>query len=118
VIVVAVTALLCKICPPTVLNWPLKPTPVVRWMTIVTERAVIAPVLFSRTTSSLYQGVLELIADVAVTPPSPTGASFTVRPTVVVRVRVPPVPVTVIVAAPSVAVLDAARVRTLLPAVV
>ena len=43
------TVLLCRICPPTVLNWPLKPTPVVRWMTIVTESAVIAPVLFSRT---------------------------------------------------------------------
>jgi hypothetical protein len=39
------------------------------------------------------------------------------RPTVVVRVRPPPVPVTVIVAAPSVAVLDAVRVRTLLPPV-
>ena len=57
------TVLLCRICPPTVLNWPLKPTPVVRWRTIVTESAVIAPVLFSLTTCSLYQGVLELIAD-------------------------------------------------------
>src|SRR5215475_5943680 len=51
-----------------------------------------------------------------VTPPLPPPAP-TVRPTVVVRVRLPPVPVTVIVAAPSVAVLDADRVRTLLPAV-
>jgi hypothetical protein len=41
-------------------------------------------------------------------------ASLTVRPTGVVRVRPPPVPVTVIVAAPSVAVLDTERVRTLL----
>src|SRR5262245_54766493 len=82
-------------------------------MTIVTESAVITPVLSSRTASSLYQGVLELIAFVTVTPPLPPP-SFTVRLTVVVRVRLPPVPVTVIVAAPSVAVLDAASVRTLL----
>src|SRR5262245_35887821 len=83
-------------------------------MTIVTESAVITPVLSSRTTSSLYQGVLELIAFVTVTPPLPPPPSFTVRLTVVVRVRLPPVPVTVIVAAPSVAVLDADSVRTLL----
>ena len=87
-------------------------------MAIVTESAVMAPVLFSWTTSSLYQGVLELIADAAVTPPLPPPPSFTVRPTVAVRVRVPLIPVTVIVAAPSVAVLDAERVRTLLPPVV
>src|SRR5262245_22831394 len=111
---VAATVLLCRICPPTVLNCPLSPTPVVRWMTIVTESAVITPVLSSRTASSLYQGELELIAFVIVTPPLPPPPSFTVRLTVVVRVRFPPVPVTVIVAAPSVAVLDAARVRTLL----
>jgi len=44
-------------------------------------------------------------------PPPP---SFTVRPTVVDRDRLPLAPVTVIVAAPSVAVLDTDRVRTLL----
>src|SRR5262249_37768297 len=47
------------------------------------------------------------------TPPLPPPAP-TVRPTVVVRFRPPPVPVTVIVAAPSVAVVDTDKVRTLL----
>src|SRR5262245_20545486 len=87
-------------------------------MTIVTESAVRGAVLFSRTASSLYQGELELIAAVTVTPPlPPPPPSFTVRPTVVVRVIFPPAPVTVNVTAPSVAVLDAERVKTLLPAV-
>ena len=55
-----------------------------------------------------------MIAFVIVTPPLPPPPSFTVRLTVVDRDRLPPAPVTVIVAAPSVAVLDTARVRTLL----
>jgi hypothetical protein len=55
-----------------------------------------------------------LITGVTVTPPVPPPPSFTVRLIVVVRVRPPPVPVTVIVAGPSVAVLDVARVITLL----
>jgi hypothetical protein len=45
---------------------------------------------------------------------SGVGASFTVRPIGALRVRAPPVPVTVTVTGPSVAVLDADRVRTLL----
>src|SRR5262245_44402730 len=84
-------------------------------MTIVTESAVIGLLLFSRITSSMYQGELELIAGVMVTPPlPPPPPSFTVRLTVVVLVMPPPAPVTVTVAPPSVAVLDAERVRTLL----
>src|SRR5262245_56055089 len=86
-------------------------------MTIVTESEVITAVLFSRITSSLYQGLLALIAAVTVTPPLPLSA-FTVRLIGVVRVRPPPVPVTVIVAAPSAAALDAERVSTPLPPVV
>src|SRR5262249_36103542 len=62
------------------------------------------------------QGLLALIAAVTVTPPLPLSA-FTVRLIGVVRVRPPPVPVTVIVAAPIVAALDAERVSTLLPPV-
>src|SRR5262245_39452487 len=83
-------------------------------MTIVTESAVIGLLLFSRITSSMYQGVLELIAGVTVTPPLPPPPSFTVRLIVVVFVTPPPVPLTVTVATPSVAALDAERVRTLL----
>src|SRR5262245_28334712 len=116
--VVAVLLLLCKINPPTVLNWPLKLIPVVLWIVMVIERAVMLAVLLSRITSSLYQGLLALIAGVIVTPPVPPPESLTVRPTVVERVRPPPLPVTVTLAAPSVAVLEAARVKMLLPPVV
>ena len=116
VIVVAVLLLLWRICPPTVLNCPLELTPVVRWMTIVMESEVITPVLSRRMASSLNQGPFALISGVTVTPPFPT--SFTVRLIDVVRVRPPPVPVTVTVAGPSVAVLDAVRLRTLLAPVV
>jgi hypothetical protein len=49
---------------------------------------------------------------------SGVATAFTMRPIDTMRDRPPPVPVTVIVAAPSVAVLDAERVRTLLPPVV
>src|SRR5688572_18074148 len=97
-----------------VLYMPLKPTPVVRWITIVTESAVRTPVLFNRTACSLNQGPLAFTAAVTVTPPLPPPPSFTVRLTGVVRVRPPPAPVTVIVAAPSGAALDTERVRTLL----
>src|SRR5262245_58534721 len=83
-------------------------------MTIVTESAVMGLLLFSRITSSMYQGELELIAGVMVTPPLPPPPSVTVRLIVVVFVMPPPAPVTVIVAPPSVAALDAERVRTLL----
>src|SRR5215475_9978142 len=101
-------------CPPTVLYIPLKPRPAVRWTMIVIESAVRAPVLSRRIASSLYQGLLALIAAVTVTPPLPPTASLTVRMTVVIRNRPPPVPDTVIGAAPSGAALDTDRVRTLL----
>src|SRR5262245_54027670 len=97
-----------------VLYIPLKTTPVVRWITIVTESEVIVPVLFRLITSSLYQGPLALIAAVTVTPPLPPPPSPTVRLTGVVRVRPPLVPVTVIAAAPSVAEPDTERVKILL----
>src|SRR5262245_6015140 len=116
--VVAVLLLLCKINPPTVLNWPLKLIPVVLWIVMVIESAVMLAVLLSRITSSLYQGLLALIAGVTVTPPVPPPASLTVSPTVVVRVRPPPLPVTVTLATPRVAVLEAVRFRMLLPPVV
>jgi hypothetical protein len=115
--VVGVTVLVCKTCPPIVLYIPLKPTPVVRWMTIVTDSEVRTPVLSSRIASSLYQGPLALTAAVTVTPPLPPPPSLTVRLTGVVRVNAPLVPVTLIVAAPSGAALDTERVRTLLPPV-
>jgi hypothetical protein len=113
-----VTVLLCKICPPTVLYCPLKPTPVVRWMTIVTERAVMVPVLFSRMTSSLYQGLLALIAGVTVTPPVPPPPPLTVRAITVVRVSPPPVAVMVTFAEPNVAALEAVKVTVELAPVV
>ena len=109
-IVAAVTVLLCKICPPTVLYIPLKPTPVVRWMTIVTESAVMVPVLLSRMTCSLNQGPLALIAGVMVTPPVPPPPPLTVRAIVAVRVNPPPVAVMVTFAAPNVAALEAVKV--------
>jgi hypothetical protein len=49
---------------------------------------------------------------------SGVGGALTVKLIVVVRVRLPPVPVTLIVAGPSVAVLDADKVRVLLVPVV
>src|SRR5262249_56723096 len=85
-------------------------------MTIVMESEVITPVLLRLTASSLNQGPLELITGVMVTPPVPT--SSTVRLIDVDRVRPPPVPVTVTVAGPSVAALDAVKLRTPLVPVV
>src|SRR5215468_7333276 len=67
---------------------------------------------------SLNQGPFELITGVTVTPPLPPPLSFTVRLIDVVRVRLPPVPVTVTVAGPIVAALEAANVNTLLVPVV
>src|SRR5262249_35060189 len=84
----------------------------------VTVSAVIVPVLFSRTTSSLNQGPLALTAGVMATPPVPPPPAPTVRLIDVVRVRPPPVPVTATVAAPTVAALDAVNVNTLLVPVV
>jgi hypothetical protein len=54
------------------------------------------------------------LGGLAETAKSGVCTSLTVRPTVAPCVSPPPIPVTVIVAAPSVAALDAARVRTLL----
>src|SRR5262245_64115285 len=116
--VVVVLLLLWRICPPTVVNGPVKLTPAVRWMMIVTESDVMVPELLSRMTSSLYQGLLALIAGVTVTPPVPPLTSFIVRLSDVVRVRPPPVPVMVMFAAPKVAALEAVKVKVLLAPVV
>jgi len=113
VIVAAATVLLCSICPPTVLYWPLKPTPVVLWIVMVIEIAVRLAVLLKRITCSLYQGLLVVTAGVTVTPPVP-GSPFTERLRVVERVRPPPVPLTVTFTLPIIAVLEAARVSVLL----
>lgn len=116
-IVVAVTVLLCSICPPTVLNIPLKPIPVVLWIVMVIERAVRLAVLLKRITCSLYQGLLVVTAGVTVTPPVPVSP-FTVRLKVAERVMPPPVPLTVTFTVPVVATLEAASVSALLFAVV
>src|SRR2546428_11715174 len=79
-------------------------------MTIVTESAVMVPVLSSRIASSLYQGLLALIAGVMVTPPVPPPPPFTVRAIVVVRINPPPVAVMVMVAGPEAAPLEAVKV--------
>jgi hypothetical protein len=113
VIVVAVTVLLWSICPPTVLNIPLKPIPVVLCIVMVIESAVRLAVLLKRITCSLYQGLLVVTAGVTVTPPFPVSA-FTVRLNGAERVRPPPVPLMVTVTVPVVAALEAARVSALL----
>jgi hypothetical protein len=82
---------------------------------IVIERAVMAAVLLICTPSSSKKAWLELITGVTVTPPVPP-AVVTVRAIVVVWLRLPLVPVTVTVAVP-VAVLDAVKVRVLVPVV-
>src|ERR671927_460028 len=78
-------------------------------MVMVTESAVSAAVLLKRIACSLNQGPLALTSGVMVTPPVPP--LLTVRLMGVLRDRLPLVPVTVRVAAPSVAVLDAVKVR-------
>jgi hypothetical protein len=70
--------------------------------------------LFRLMACSLNQGPFELTTGVTVTPPVPPPLSFTVRLIDAVRVRLPPVPVTVTVAAPRVAVPEAVNVNTLL----
>ena len=84
---------------------------------MVTVIAVSGAVLASLTSSSLKKLLLEATTGVTVTPPPPV-AVVTVRETFVVWLTVPLVPVTVIVAAPKVAVLEAVKVRTLLVPVV
>src|SRR5262245_33861323 len=77
-----------------------------------------SPVLLRLMACSLNQGPFELITGVTVTPPVPPPLSFTVRLIDVVRVRSPPVPVTVTVAGPRAAALDAVKLRALLVPVV
>jgi hypothetical protein len=84
---------------------------------MVTESAVMVPVLFSRMTSSLNQALLALIAGVMVTPPVPPPP-LTVRAITVVRVNPPPVAVMVAFAEPNVAALEAVKVTALLVPVV
>lgn len=84
---------------------------------MVTERAVNVPVLLTRTSSSLNQGVFCPTTGVTVTPPLPPVVA-TVREIDVVWESDPLVPVTVTVAVPAVAVLEAVRVSTLLVPVV
>lgn len=111
--VVAVLVWLCVMEAPTVLNCPLKVIPPVFCTVIVSDNAVSGAVLLIFTPSSSKNGPFELMTGVAVTPPVPVTAAFTVRVSVAVCVSVPLTPVTVIVAAPSVAVLEAVNVRVL-----
>src|SRR6185295_13950205 len=107
----AVLLFVCVNEPPTVLYWPEKLTPVVRWMTTVIDTAVSVAVLSMRSASSLKKGVFELTRGVGVTTP-PVG--FTVRLIEVVWLGTPvAVPVTVTVAGPRVAVAAAVNVRVL-----
>jgi predicted cation transporter len=70
-------------------------------------------VLLNRINSSLNHGLFVLTNGVTVTPPVPV-LFVTVNETVVLRVRPPPIPVTITVAGPSVAVLEAVKVSVLL----
>jgi hypothetical protein len=76
-----------------------------------------APVLANLTPSSSKKALLEMMTDMTVTPPLPTCGGFTVTVMVAVWVRAPLVPVTVTVATPKVAVLEAESVRVLVPVV-
>jgi hypothetical protein len=82
----------------------------------VIDNAVMAPVLLTFTPSSSKKGWLELITVDSVTPPLPVP-EVTVRAMVVVCVKDPLVPVTVTLAAPVAAVLEAVKVRVLVPVV-
>jgi hypothetical protein len=86
----------------------------VRWITIVIDSEVRLPVLLNRSNSSLNHGLFVITTGVTVTPPVPPVLPVTFNETVVVRTSVPLVPVTVTVAAPNVAVLDAVKVSVLL----
>ena len=83
---------------------------------IVIESAVMVPVLVSLTPSSSKKGWLELITVDSVTPPV-VPELVTVRAIVVLCVKDPLVPVTVTLAVPVAAVLDAAKVTLLVPVV-
>src|SRR5258708_28299359 len=65
VIVEAVLLLLCRIWLPTVLNCPLKLTPVVRWTTMVTVNELRVDALVRLTRSSLKNGPLDATTGVA-----------------------------------------------------
>ena len=84
---------------------------------IVMERAVMAAVLVNFTPSSSKKALLELITVATVTPPVPVTGLVTVRAMVAVWLSVPLVPVTVMVADPSVAVLEAVNVKVLVEVV-
>lgn len=84
----------------------------------MTDNEVRLAVLLKRTNSSLNQALFALTTGVIVTPPVPPVLLTTVNETLVVRVIVPLVPVTVTVAGPVVAVLEAVNVSVLLLAVV
>src|ERR1041385_8522259 len=88
VIVDAVLLLLCRIWPPTVLNWPLKVTPFVRWTTIGTVRAVTGAVWASLTSSSSNHGPLATTTGVTVGPPVAVGVGVGVAVGVGVGVAV------------------------------
>lgn len=82
-ITVAVLLWLSAMEPPTVLYCPLKLMPPVFCTLMVTDSAVMAPVLLILTPSSSKKALLELITVVTVTPPVPVTA-VTVRIMVVV----------------------------------
>src|SRR2546423_4388808 len=84
-----VLLLLCRICPPTVLYWPLKLTPPVRCTTIVIVSAVIGLVLASFTSSSSNHGPLAATTGVTVGPPPAVGVGVGVAVAVGVGVGVP-----------------------------
>lgn len=76
----------CVIWLPTVLYWPLNEMPGVTWTIMVTESAVIVPVLASLTPWSSKNAPLELMTGVRVTPPLPTCGGLTVSAIVAVCV--------------------------------
>lgn len=84
---------------------------------MVTVSAVMVPVLLIFNASSVKNAVLELITVVSATPPVPLTAGFIVSEMVAVWVRLPLVPVTVMVEVPAVAVLAAVNVIVLVPVV-
>jgi hypothetical protein len=81
------------------------------------DRAVMAAVLLIFTPSSSKKALLELITVANVTPPLPVPAVVIVSVMLAVWLRFPLVPVTVTVAAPTVAVLEAVKVTLLVPVV-
>ena len=83
---------------------------------IVIDNAVMVPVLLNFTPSSSKKGWLELITVASVTPPVPPAVVM-VRAMLTVWLSVPLVPVTVTLAVPVAAVLEAVKVTVLVPVV-